>query len=54
MDQPPPTAPPTIARVIAAAHLGARFTPAIRGGQPVAVRRFRMGIEVGPEQLRAT
>ncbi len=50
----PPTAPPTIARVIAAAHLGARFTPAIRGGQPVAVRRFRMGIEVGPEQLRAT
>ncbi|MEI2721887.1 MAG: hypothetical protein V9E87_17520 [Gemmatimonadales bacterium] len=43
---------PTIARAIAAAHLGARFTPGIRGGQPVAVRRFRMGIEVGPGELR--
>ena len=43
---------PTIARAVAAAHLGARFTPGIRSGQPVAVRRFRMGIEVGPAELR--
>ena len=49
-----PTIARAIARAIASAHLGARFTPGIRGGQPVAVRRFRMGIEVGPEELRAT
>lgn len=41
-----------LAQAVAAAHLGAKFSPAERDGQAVSVRMFRMGVEVSPEALR--
>ncbi|MDX2261489.1 MAG: hypothetical protein SFU84_07295 [Gemmatimonadales bacterium] len=51
--QPPSdTASIELARAVAVAHLGAKFSPGERDGQAVPVRMFRMGIEVSPAELR--
>ena len=46
------TASTELAQAVAAAHLGAKFSPGERDGQAVPVRMFRMGIEVLPAALR--
>ncbi len=47
-----PEASPEVARAVAAAHLGERFSPGERNGVPVPVRLVRVGIAIAPGALQ--